>query len=210
MTRAFSILAFLIGAFFLGSSADAGQVTLSQGAGTMTLPQGLGQLTFEPSAPSAAAANGVLGNTLITDSNARAANQFVYSSFTTTTAGQLTYCHARIEGISTASITIGVYAIDGSILAYWNGLAGTSIAWRGGALNTPIQIEASTNYILGVVTHDASWSMFKRSSVTNHYRRQIFMPYATTLSSKDFSTGYTDPVNNNAISIQCDNTAATP
>lgn len=154
---------------------------------------------------------GLIGNTLISDSNTRTSNEFVYSSFTTTTAGRISYCHARIAGFSGTGFTIGVYDIDGNILAYHNTASGGSAtAWQGGALNTPVIIEASTEYIIGIVTNDASWSMFKRLSVANHYRRRKAMTYGATLANFDPTSGYTEDSSSNALSIQCDDTAATP
>lgn len=195
---------------FLPVAALAGTATVTPGgSGSLSVTMGgTGTVMFTPS-PSAAPASGLIGLTLQTDSNTRAANEFVYSSFTTTTAGQISYCHSRMGG-NTGSVTIGVYDASGNILAYWNGTAGATTGWYGGALNTPIIIEAGTSYIIGLVTNDVSWSQFKRASVSNHYRRRIAMTYADTLANQDFSTGYSSDSESNAITIQCDDDAATP
>lgn len=152
---------------------------------------------------------GLIGNTLITDSVVRGANEFVYSSFTTTTPGQISYCHIRLSG-NTGSSTIGVYDINGNILAYWNGATGSATGWYGGELNTPVTITAGTEYIVGIVTTDASWSSFKRNSMSGFYRRRKAMTYGATLSNFDPSSGYTEDSSSSALSIQCDDTSATP
>ncbi len=187
-------------------AAKAGTITTKFGTGAIRSTFGAGSVTttYSRSNP------GVIGNTSITDGNARVNNQFVYSSYTVTTAGAISTCHARISNVSTGSITIGVYALDGTVLAYYNGTAGTSVAWYGGSLNTSVLLAEGTSYILGVVSNDTSWLMFKDGNEPGHYRRRKTMNYATVLADFDFSSGYTSDSEATALNIQCDDTAATP
>lgn len=195
------VVAWLVG---LAGFVHAGTIGANFGTGSVQTVHGQGSITTAYGLDA-----GLIGNTTTLDSNARAAHTFVYSSFTTTTPGRISFCHAKVSNISTGSITIGVYNLDGTILAYYNGTAGTSTAWYGGALNTSIQVASGTSYIIGLVTNDASWSMFKDGSEAGHYRRRKLMTYATTLSNFDFS-GSTSDSESNALNIQCDDTAATP
>jgi hypothetical protein len=197
---------------FLFPSTVLADLTFSgNGSGSANISgSGTGKLTI-PLSSAAPVENGEIGNTSVTDLNTRSVDTFFYSSYSVTTAGQVTYCHARIDpGISTDDFTIGIYQTDGTLLAYTNvtDVGTTTVGWYGGALNTAVTLEAGTKYIIGVVANQ-NIQVSKDGSEAGHYRRRFAMTYSTTLANTSFAS-YTSDSESTAHNFQCDNTADTP
>lgn len=196
------------------ASAHAGSITTGGvGSGSIT-SGGVGSGSISSTTQNYEAAplpNGLIGNTTINDLNTRSSNTFFYTSYTVTQAGQVSYCHARVDpGSVNDDFTIGIYETDGNLLAYVNvtNVGSASAGWYGGALNTPVTLTDSTSYIIGLVANQ-SIGAYKDGSEAGHYRRRISMTYGATLSDTSFAS-YTSDSESNAHNFQCDNTAAIP
>lgn len=158
--------------------------------------------------------DGLIGNSSVLDVNARTNNILVYSSFTTTTAGQITYCGTRIDPVNISDdFTLGIYDTSGNLLSHSNlQNAGNSLEWKIFTLSTPIEISASTQYIIGIVGNVTNFGVSKDGTESGHYRRTIPMTYDVTPdATADFSSGnYTSISESSVHNFMCQNDSTIP
>ena len=195
-------------------SALAGSVDIQPGgSGSIAVSiGGSGSVQFIPAqaAPTPPPADGEIGNTTVLDNNARALDNFWYSSYTPTAVGQVGYCWVRVDpGVSGDDFTIGLYETDGTLLAYHNitNVGSTSVGWYGGALNTAPTL-GSGPYIIGVVAAQNT-SISKDGTEAGHYRRGIAMTYSTTLANTSFAS-YSSVSESSVHNYKCNNTGVSP
>lgn len=160
------------------------------------------------------AANGLIGNSTTLDTNTRTVNTFVYSSFTVTTEGQISYCKVRVDpGVAGDDFTIGVYDTSGNLLAQHNitNVGSTAIDWYGGALDTPICTTPGQVLIIGYVANQSS-NVSKDGTEAGHYRRTIPMTYGATIpATADFSSGnYTSVSESSVHNYMCQDDSTIP
>jgi hypothetical protein len=143
------------------------------------------------------------------NSFARAADTFNYSTAPATTAGLITHCwyyHAS----QTDGATVGIYELDGTLLSDLNvGDSGSGV-WEGGQMDESVCMESGTPYVVGVVSDNSFVLHHELTEVAGvgNYRAQLDMTYGTDLGNTTF-TGLNFEAEG-FFSIYCNDTGTPP
>lgn len=101
--------------------------------------------------------NGVVGQSQA-NSDGTFAGTIYFGVFTTTTAGDVNYCHAKVLESGGDTIALAIYDSSGNRLAYGSAVAAATEAsqWVNASLNTSVTLTTSTTYWLAA-SSPATW-----------------------------------------------------
>lgn len=100
---------------------------------------------------------------------------FLWASYTSTTAGSATTIKVRVSSVYTSSkLNAGIYDSTGNLLQHGTAVSGTnSTEWITITLDAAVTINASTTYILAFWSDDSDWMIYYESGITGAYGKYV-------------------------------------
>ena len=154
---------------------------------------------------------GYIGQTVQDASNARVNNVFYYTTFSVTTEGLAQYGHVYTATAGGGGLTFGIYNMEGTLLSQANiaSPSNTTGVWQHFGAGTAYCLSTSTTYILGVVSADGTWSIYRDTTDLGKDRLSVPMNYGATLPSTHSFLSPTVLASGTSHSISFNNTSAT-
>lgn len=159
-------------------------------------------------------ATGVIGTS--TDNDAApgdTADILWYSTFTPTTAGNVTYIHIKVKNaMPSSNFSVGIWDASGNLLVdggVVNGADNDEAAWLHFELDSAYCLETGGTYLIGATSDDTFWNPRIDWDEAGSALYKIAMTHGATLAN--FTPGSATLVDSNvAFTITANNSADTP